>query len=80
MRILQIDKPWDFDRIEDKVLGVSIRACLKKAFRELRVPVCGRFYPNEGGVAGYGNRMRAKYTIKWGLQIAEMIFQTCSSV
>ncbi|MFR4386554.1 MAG: DUF6783 domain-containing protein, partial [Lachnospiraceae bacterium] len=28
----------------------------------MRVPVCGRFYPNEGGVAGYGNRMRAKYT------------------
>ena len=55
------------------------RACLKKAFRKLRVPVCGRFYPNEGGVAGYGNRMRAKYTIKWGLQLAEMIFQTCSS-
>ena len=54
------------------------RACLKKAFRELRVPVCGRFYPNEGGVAGYGNRMRVKYTAKWGLQIAEMIFQTCS--
>ncbi|MES8990674.1 DUF6783 domain-containing protein, partial [Oliverpabstia intestinalis] len=24
---------------------------MKKAFRELRVPVCGRFYPNEGGVA-----------------------------
>ncbi|MEE1178979.1 MAG: DUF6783 domain-containing protein, partial [Lachnospiraceae bacterium] len=35
---------------------------MKKAFRELRVPVCGRFYPNEGGVAGYGNRMRVKYT------------------
>ena len=52
------------------------RACLKKAFRELRVSVCGRFYPNEGGVAGYGNRMRVKYTAKWGLQIAEMIFQT----
>ncbi|MFR1414776.1 MAG: DUF6783 domain-containing protein, partial [Lachnospiraceae bacterium] len=29
------------------------RACLKKAFRDLRVSVCGRFYPNEGGVAGY---------------------------
>ena len=58
--------------------GMS-RACLKKAFRELRVPVCGRFYPNEGGVAGYGNRMRVKYTAKWGLQIAEMIFQTRSS-
>ncbi|MES8991850.1 DUF6783 domain-containing protein, partial [Oliverpabstia intestinalis] len=24
-------------------------------------------YPNEGGVAGYGNRMRVKYTAKWGL-------------
>ena len=55
------------------------RACLKKAFRELRVLVAGRFYPNEGGVAGYGNRMRVKYTAKWGLQIAEMIFQTCSN-
>ena len=54
------------------------RACLKKAFRELRVSVCGRFYPNEGGVAGYGNRMRVKYTAKSGLQIAEMIFQTRS--
>ncbi|MEE0011751.1 MAG: DUF6783 domain-containing protein [Lachnospiraceae bacterium] len=52
-----------------------MRACLKKAFRELRVPVCGRFYPNKGGVTGYGNRMRVKYTAKWGLQIAEMIFQ-----
>ena len=57
---------------------IYARACLKKAFRELRVPVCGRFYPNEGGVAGYGNRMRVKYTAKWGLQIAEMIFQTRS--
>ena len=57
-----------------------IRACLKKAFRELRVPVCGRFYPNEGGVAGYGNRMRVKSPTKWGLQIAEMVFQTRSSV
>ena len=36
-------------------------------------------YPNEGGVAGYGNRKRGKYTAKWGLQIAEMIFQTRSS-
>ena len=59
---------------------LKIRACLKKAFRELRVPVCGRFYPNEGGVAGYGNRMRVKYTAKWGLQIAEMIFQTRSKL
>ncbi|MGN9125642.1 MULTISPECIES: DUF6783 domain-containing protein [Oliverpabstia] len=54
------------------------RAYLKKAFRKLRVTVCGRFYPNEGVVAGYGNRTRVKYTAKWGLQIAEMIFQTRS--
>ena len=39
------------------------RACLKKAFRKLRVPVYGRFCPNKG-VAGYVNRMRAKYTAR----------------
>ena len=27
---------------------------------------------------GYGNRIRVKSTAKWGVQIAEMIFQTCS--
>ena len=66
--------------IDDGIPYFNLRACLKKAFRELRVQVCGRFYPNKGGVAGYGNRMRVKYTAKWGLQIAEMIFQTRSSV
>ncbi|MFR2880187.1 MAG: DUF6783 domain-containing protein [Lachnospiraceae bacterium] len=29
----------------------STRACLKKAFRELRVSVCGRFYPHSVAVA-----------------------------
>ena len=33
-----------------------------------------------GAVAGYGNRIRAKYTAKWGVQIAGMIFQTGSKV
>ena len=28
---------------------------------------------------GYGNRIRAKYTAKWDVQIAGMIFQTRSS-
>ena len=28
---------------------------------------------------GYGNRIRVKSTAKWGVQIAEMIFQTRSS-
>mgnify|MGYP006911727681 CR=1 FL=1 len=28
-------------------------AFLKNAFRQMYVTVCGRFVPNEGGVAGY---------------------------
>ena len=60
------------------ITSAETRACLKKAFRELRVPVCGRFYPNEGGVAGYGNRMRVKYTAKWDSQLTKSLFQTRS--
>ncbi|MEI3433208.1 DUF6783 domain-containing protein [Blautia glucerasea] len=41
--------------------------------------MCGRFCPDEGVVAGYDNRIRVKYTAKWGVQIAGMIFQTRSS-
>ena len=55
-----------------------IRACLKKAFCKMCVTICGRFCPDEGAVVGYGNRIRVKYTAKWGLQIAEMFFQTRS--
>ena len=40
--------------------------------------LCGIFCPDEGAVVGYGNRIRVKSTAKWGVQIAEMIFQTCS--
>ena len=54
------------------------RACLKKAFCKMCVTICGRFHPDEGAVAGYGNRIRVKYTAKWGVQIAGMIFQTRS--
>ena len=57
---------------------VNPRACLKKAFCKMCVTICGRFCPDEGAVAGYGNRIRAKYTAKWGVQIAGMIFQTRS--
>ena len=42
------------------------------------VTICGRFCPDEGVVAGYDNRIRVKYTAKWGVQIAGMIFQTHS--
>ena len=55
------------------------RACLKKAFSKMYVTICGRFCPDDGAVAGYGNRIRVKYTAKWGVQIAGMIFQTRSS-
>ena len=43
------------------------------------VTICGRFRPDEGAVAGYGNRIRVKSPAKWGVQIAGMIFQTRSS-
>ena len=56
------------------------RACLKKAFCKMCVTICGRFCPDEGVVASYDNRIRAKYTAKWGVQIAGMIFQTGSSI
>ena len=56
----------------------SARACLKKAFCKMCVTICGRFCPDEGVVAGYDNRIRVKYTAKWGVQIAGMIFQTGS--
>ncbi|WP_442973308.1 DUF6783 domain-containing protein [Ruminococcus sp. 1001136sp1] len=54
------------------------RACLKKAFCKMCVTICGRFRPDEGAVAGYGNRIRVKSPAKWGVQIAGMIFQTGS--
>ena len=53
---------------------------MKNAFRKMCVTICGRFCPDEGIVAGYGNRIREKYTAKWGVQIVEMIFQTCSRI
>ena len=43
------------------------------------VTICGRFRSDEGTVADYGNRIRVKYTAKWGVQIAGMIFQTHSN-
>ena len=52
---------------------------MKKAFCKMCVTICGRFRSDEGAVAGYGNRIRAKSPAKWGVQIAGMIFQTRSS-
>ena len=43
------------------------RVCLKNAFCKIYVTLCGRFCLNEGGVAGYVNRMKTKYTAKWGM-------------
>ena len=53
-----------------------VRVCLKIAFRQLCVPLCGRFGPNEGGVAGYVDRIGTKYAAKRGVQMAGMNFQT----
>ena len=42
------------------------------------VTICGRFCPDEDAVVGYVGRIRVKYTAKWDVQIAGMIFQTGS--
>ena len=46
-----------------KIVDQKIRACLKNAFCKMCITICGRFYLNEGGVAGYVNQMKSKYTI-----------------
>ena len=56
------------------------RACLEKAFCKMCVTICGRFCPDEGVVAGYDNRIRAKSPAKWGVQNAGMLFRTRSRV
>ena len=62
------------------VCFLPARACLKNALRKMCVTICGRFCSDEGVVVDYDNRIRTKYTAKWGVQIAGMIFQTHSSV
>ena len=54
------------------------RACLKIAFYQMCFPICGRFVPNERGVAGYVDRIWCKYAAKWGTQMVGMNFQTRS--
>ena len=49
---------------------------MKKAFCKMCVTICGRFCSDEGVVAGYDKGILAKYTAKWGVQIAGMFFQT----
>ncbi|MDB6490266.1 hypothetical protein PMO87_15825 [Blautia wexlerae] len=38
------------------------------------------FFYGLKNLMGYDNRIRTKYTAKWGVQIAGMIFQTRSKV
>ena len=54
------------------------RACLKMTSARCALQFCGRFRLNEGGVAGYVNWMKAKYTANWGVQVVGMVFQTRS--
>ena len=45
----------------------TFRACLKNGFRKLRVPVCGRFCPNEGGLRPLRQPNEGKLYRKVGL-------------
>ena len=61
---LENEEAITFSEIKDeenrrKTIRCS-RACLKNAFCKMYITICGRFRLNEGGVAGYGNRMKAK--------------------
>ncbi|WP_308053732.1 DUF6783 domain-containing protein [Enterocloster lavalensis] len=40
------------------------------------VTLCGRFGPDEGGVAGYVDQIGTKYAAKWGVHMVGMNFQT----
>ena len=61
------NNPNGLCRIFLRCFPVCFRACLKKAFRELRVPVCGRFYPNEGGLSPLRQPNEGKIYRKVGL-------------
>lgn len=52
---------------------------MKIAFCQMYASLGGRFVPNEGGVAGYVDRIWYKYHAQWGVQMAGMNFQTRSS-
>lgn len=47
---------------------------MKIAFGKLCVTLCGRFASDEEAVAGYVDRIGAKYTAKWGVQLVGMNF------
>ena len=70
----------DRSRHSEGRIPLPPRVCLKIAFRQMCVTICGRFDPNEGGVVGYVDRMRAKSPAKWGVHLAGMNFQTHSSM
>ena len=38
------------------------------------VTICREFSSNEGGIAGYVDRMRGKFPAKWGVQMTGMNF------
>ena len=58
--------------------GWSTRACLKIAFHQMCVTICGGFGPNERDAVGCVDQMKAKSPAKWGVHMAEMNFQTRS--
>ena len=80
-QIKYVGGEWNGDGESRYGFGLSCsRACLKIAFRQLCVPLCGRFGPDEGGVAGYVDRIGTKYAAKWNAQLTESNFQTHPSM
>ena len=61
-------------RIFSLLLLMISRSCFKNASYKIRITIYGGFCLNEGGIAGYGNRMKAKYTANWDIQIAGIFF------
>ena len=57
----------------------TLQSVFEKGFLQDVRHILWEICPDEGAVAGYGNRIRVKYTAKWGVQLAGMIFQTRSS-
>ena len=47
------------------------RACLKNAFRQMYVTVCGRFVPNEGGVGGQRHKGQCLTSTEYGANITQ---------
>ena len=70
---LLLRKKWNYS---DQLTKPDDNLISKKS----RILVMWDFFYGLKNLMGYDNRIRTKYTAKWGVQIAGMIFQTRSKV